>query len=189
MDRLNLGSFESPRFLVHRHAQRRLRAKLGVKIATDDDTVAYGIERLRSYNLPGLQGRPYTIRIEQSIQDGEEKLKTEQSFTGIAARFKLPETALHSIYPPQGHEEPAATLPSIVFTDPTFPWERAGSAKSDDQRNHPPDYSRNRTPWLALLVFTADELKLPNNLLKGPESIFADVPSMTEDGASVRFPP
>ncbi|KAH8163824.1 hypothetical protein CIB48_g4409 [Xylaria polymorpha] len=168
-----------------RHAQRQLRAKSGIKIASDDEeTVPHGFERLRSFCLPPIQGRPYTISIKQPIttSTGSDELKTTQSFVGLAARFQLPENALHSVYPPQGHEEPTTTLPSVVFTDPTFPWERAGSEKSDIPSNQPSDYARNRTPWLALLVFTEEELKLPTEQLKnGPQCIFPIDPNQKDD--------
>lgn len=181
----NSSFFDSPRYLVHRHAQRQLRAKSGIKIASDDEeTVPHGFERLRSFCLPPIQGRPYTISIKQPIttSTGSDELKTTQSFVGLAARFQLPENALHSVYPPQGHEEPTTTLPSVVFTDPTFPWERAGSEKSDIPSNQPSDYARNRTPWLALLVFTEEELKLPTEQLKnGPQCIFPIDPNQKDD--------
>ncbi|KAH7110822.1 hypothetical protein B0J11DRAFT_498824 [Dendryphion nanum] len=161
--------FDSPRYLVHRHAQRQLREKNGIKIASDkEDTVPFGYERMNSFCLPPIQGRGYTIQIEQEIKTsfGDNNLTTTQKFMGLAARFKLPENALHSVYPPQGHEEPTTTLPSVVFTDPSFPWERPGSEKSDELANQPDDYVRNRTPWIALFVFTEDEIKVPAANLK-----------------------
>lgn len=47
----------------------------------------------------------------------------------------------------------------MVFNDPHLPWERIASSETSD------DYKRNRVPWLAVLVFTPDELRLSDAAL------------------------
>ncbi|KAJ4294661.1 hypothetical protein N0V88_004890 [Collariella sp. IMI 366227] len=47
----------------------------------------------------------------------------------------------------------------MVFNDPTLPWERTASAVYTD------DDATNTVPWLAMLLFTQDELRLSNSNL------------------------
>jgi hypothetical protein len=72
-------------------------------------------------------------------------------------RFSLPPGVVHQTYPPQGHGDHSEVLPHIVFNDAHFPWERDISTKESVASVPPP---RNLTPWLAVLVFTEDELTL-----------------------------
>jgi hypothetical protein len=61
-----------------------------------------------------------------------------------------------------------------LFNDATFPWERIGAPS--EESSPPPDFDRNRTPWLAVFVFTQDELKLdPDFLPGGSSNLFAGV--------------
>ncbi|KAF7563138.1 hypothetical protein G7046_g948 [Stylonectria norvegica] len=177
------SGFQSPRLLVHKHAQRLLRAK-----SRNEDDLLPGHERLSSYLIPGLQAGNYTINITQDIEtkdktdlDGPEReerqLATSQNFTAVAARFSLPNNAVHSMYPPQGHEDAATVLPHVVFNDPSFPWERIVSAHEKVERSAN-DYGRTRTPWLAVFAFTEDELKLDNQYLSGDHSIFQKIPTL-----------
>jgi hypothetical protein len=84
-------------------------------------------------------------------------LKSQQLFEVHGLRFSLPPGVIHQTYPPQGHGDHSEVLPHIVFNDAHFPWERDISAAENSFSKPPP---RNLTPWLAVLVFTEDELKL-----------------------------
>ncbi|KAB8349755.1 hypothetical protein FH972_023769 [Carpinus fangiana] len=171
--------FRSPRYLVFRHAQRTRRNQ-GLEDKPDED-LKPGQEHLRSFFLPGLQARPYTIEVKQPVTaaDGSAiTLSTSQLFYVQEPRFVLPEGAIHTTYPPSGFTTTAETLPHVIFNNPTFPWERPGSEDAD--KTPPDDYSRNRTPWLAVFVFTADELKLAETDLSGNDSLFFDIPSLKD---------
>lgn len=161
------SSVPSPRNLAYRHAKKRLRALAPI---TQDAPpgIQAGEEQLYSFYVPGLQAGLHTIDVLQEINaSGSEKdVKNSHDFNVIGPRFSLPEGALDSFYPPQGHADRAEVLPSVVFTDPTLPWERPATAA------RLPDFSRNRVPWLAVLSFTQDELRLsPAELAE----VFSDV--------------
>ncbi|KAF5856163.1 hypothetical protein ETB97_007820 [Aspergillus alliaceus] len=151
----------SPRNLALRHAKKRLRA-LDPTIQNEPDAIQPGYEQLYSYYVPGLQAGHHVIEVKQDIEtkDKKEKLDPTKShgFNVVGPRFSLPEGALHSFYPPQGHEDRAEVLPNVVLNDPTLPWERVGSWKQPK----PPkgDFDQNRVPWLAVFVFTQEELRL-----------------------------
>ncbi|KAF3906747.1 hypothetical protein AA313_de0203405 [Arthrobotrys entomopaga] len=174
--------FKSPRHLVFRHGQRLLRSLNEGDDAVSTD-LAPGQELLHSYFIPGLQTGLHTISVVQSINAGNGESRTlasQQQFNVVGPRFALPDDAIHSVYPPQGYQEMVECLPHIIFNDPTFPWERVGSYNAE--KDHPPDYDRNRTPWLAVLSFTQEELKLPPAALDPNTGIFTKVQGL-ENGA------
>jgi hypothetical protein len=132
-----------------------------------------GQEQLFSMYAPALVAGPHHIEVHQSVQppDGATTslpldLTSSADFVVVAPRFSLPDSDIHSIYPPQGHGDHLRVLPHVVFTDEHLPWERAASKKVE------PTPERNRVPWLALFVFTQDELRLLPSELKGPSKIF-----------------
>ncbi len=59
-----------------------------------------------------------------------------------------------------GTSEHNNVLPHIVFEDPQLPWEQTIVTGEDE--NH----TRNRVPWLALLVFEESEIKLDPSIAK-----------------------
>ena len=174
--------FRSPRYLLFRHVQRTHR-NLRSEVGPDEGRLEPGQELLQSFCLPGLQARPYIIEVEQPVTVGGKTitLSTSQSFNVQEPRFVLPQGAIHTTYPPSGFSAPVETLPHVIFNNPTFPWERPGSEDADSPPS-PPDYSRNRTPWIAVFPFTEDELKLAQADLSGEHGLFNNVPS-AKDGA------
>lgn len=113
-----------------------------------------------SHQNPPLAAGEYEVSFVQSIEppngfSGPEKpFKSSQKFTVQGPTFKLdPVNDIDSVFPAPGHSEHANTLPHIVFSDPILPWERKlGDGSKTDEFNS--------TPWLALLTFTEEELKL-----------------------------
>lgn len=158
----------TPRHLVYKHAQRVLRGGFNA------DDLQPGYEKLSSYLIPGLQAGPHRITLTQEIQIKEanaedplperKTLTTFKDFDAFAPRYILPDNAIHSVYPPQGHEATAEVLPHVVFNDASYPWER--DAETQVKPNE-----RMRTPWLAVLAFTEDELRLYPSDIK---TIFKD---------------
>jgi hypothetical protein len=121
---------------------------------------------------PALEAGLHTISVGQHITPPAEDTKSKplnltssKNFDVIAPRFWLPPTDIHSVYPPQGHADGYRVLPHVVFSDEHLPWERAVSDKVETSE-------RSRVPWLALLVFTQDELRLPPEELVGSSRIF-----------------
>lgn len=132
-----------------------------------------GYQKLYSYFPPRLDGGKQTITATQTIyassateKQGRE-LKPEattKEFLVQAPQFSLPDGCVLSVNPAPGGLATAETLPHIVFNDPHLPWERR--IEKDDATR------RERMPWLALLVFSPDELQLPSELLQGENSPF-----------------
>lgn len=150
--------------------------------ASDPDQPPLGMVQLFSYYAPGLQGGVYNVKVNQHVEHSETTnggtdqldLESNQQFDVNAPRFTLPPGIVHQTYPPQGLGDHNNVLPHIVFEDPHLPWEQEGSpsqdahdAQAEEQGGLGP---RNMVPWVALLSFTEDEIKLaPTELL--PKSL------------------
>lgn len=180
-------AINSPRHLVLRHAQRILdeHKRLEDPEAGGDPPPALkpGEEQLYSFYLPGLEAGSHKISVVQNVHtpaQGDQKaqdlplLESEQNFNIVAPRFSLPDGSIHSSYPPQGHGDTVETLPHVVLNDPHLPWERVASEIDA------PDKDRNRVPWLAVLVFTQEELRLGDTVLNGSTSIFTGTKDLTK---------
>lgn len=163
-----------PRHLVLRNARRiydEHKRLQDPSLGDPPPTLGPGEEQLYSFYIPGLEAGPQTITVTQNIDAaGQKKSITDtHQFTVVAPRFTLPDGSIHSTYPTQGHADSVETLPHVVLNDPHLPWERLATHTSQ-----PPDWLRNRVPWLAVLVFTQDELRLASTVLNGSTSIFQD---------------
>ncbi|MBC7568433.1 MAG: hypothetical protein H7319_01705 [Spirosoma sp.] len=99
---------------------------------------------------PALDAGDYTLTVEQTLTDGANNTATysrKLSFSVLGERFSLPAPLVHSVFPPaNGLGEYNNVLPHIVLQRSTLPWER--DAQPDNET----------APWLALLVFSPDEL-------------------------------
>lgn len=75
-------------------------------------------------------------------------LSAAQTFVVRAPRFTIDPSIVQSFYPQSGAAgEYSQVLPHLVLDDDTLPWER-----------HLTAHSKDRTPWLALMLFAASEL-------------------------------
>lgn len=108
--------------------------------------------------LPPLESGPYqatvtqTVTLQDSIDnDGNpftNTYSTTQGFTVVGDRFVLAPGDVSSAYPTAGSFlDNSQTLPNLLLTQPTLPWQRNIDSES------PIDPS---IPWLALLVFDND---------------------------------
>lgn len=103
---------------------------------------------------PCLKGGKWEIRLTQELVEGGALLAGEpigacQEFVVSAPQFGLEPDLIAGRYPPPGSVGAwSGTLPHIVLKDPTLPWARPLSGRSDA-----------RIPWLALMVFADSELK------------------------------
>lgn len=119
--------------------------------------------------LPAMVAGQYTTEVSQrvlkdnvSIQD----IKKIFHFGVDAARFTLKSNDIYSVYPPANQSgNYSESLPHVVFTRRTLPWERTLDGKlpvfqrestSQDKRN-PQDSPP--VPWMAVLLFDEDEMK------------------------------
>ena len=94
----------------------------------------------------------YTFAVEQHVSIGGADTATfrsrPQTVVVQSPRFALDPRQIQGVFPPEGSlGDHATTLPHVLLTPSTLPWERSGAAPADPT-----------IPWLALLVFDADEL-------------------------------
>ncbi|KAK3329200.1 hypothetical protein B0H66DRAFT_469662, partial [Apodospora peruviana] len=122
--------------------------------------------QLYSYYRPGLVAGEYEVavvqKIEAEVPNGSDHVLDTvepQIFNVVVPRFTLDPDLINSYYPPDGHQDEGRILPHVVLNDPHFPWEI--DAGSTNNMHSPIDKARNLVPWIALVVFDPDELRLP----------------------------
>ncbi|KAH7006585.1 hypothetical protein EDB82DRAFT_454742 [Fusarium venenatum] len=184
---LSQDILSSPRHLTLRRAQEVKEANLAASteapVATGDNEVPNlkilepGEAMLYSVSTPSLTSGLYEVNSWQEIVANGVKMdpdttKTKKVFNVESPQYTLPENLVHSIYPPEGAEAPPTILPHVLFTDPFFPWERTAVPQTPEELNK--DNLRKRVPWLAVLVFSASELRLNKDQLIGASSIFTN---------------
>ena len=109
--------------------------------------------------LPPLLPGDYTVTVDQTVAEARpEPFHAALAFSIAGPRFSLNPTDIYSVYPPANQSGVFGnTLPHIVLTRRTLPWERTMDGSDPDQKSP--------CPWLALLVLSpADfppKLELP----------------------------
>ena len=111
-----------------------------------------GAIRFSSYCRPPLEPGEFKLEVKQAVEElqgggGAPVPISPLSFEFMVGgpRFALNPVDIYSVYPPDGSTgDFAHTLPHIVFTRRTIPWERPAGAGLPSQ------------PWMALLLFSAD---------------------------------
>lgn len=114
---------------------------------------------LLSYEAPSLPVETHlgTNQKANGPSNAANPLYTTKTFAAQSTgQFVLPENSVRSFYPAQGEAVENRVLPHVVLNDPLIPWERDAN---NDQTLTEILGSDARVPWLALLVFTADELQ------------------------------
>lgn len=85
-----------------------------------------------------------------------------QIFVVAAPQFNIASSFVNTCYPPPGHQDEGRILPHVVFNDPHVPWMRRAGIFYDFLKqpfdNDPDGSPRSMVPWMALLVFSPDEL-------------------------------
>ncbi len=131
------------------------------------DTLKVDVTFYDNY-VPSLKDGEYTLTVTQALTSDNPKVQSppqppvSQTFILRGPRFVLDPADVHSVFPP-----PASTgvwadfLPMIVFNKRSLPWERPLHSSVAD-----PDLY----PYLALLVFSQDELRLPPGDAVAPNS-------------------
>lgn len=112
------------------------------------------------HHLPALPLGKYSLTVTQTLIStgqlpaGAEPIRqTDYRTTGemviSGERWSLPETLIGAVFPPVGSTgDHSTTLPHMMLTRSTLPWERTAQASG-------------QLPWLALLVFNEDEKPIP----------------------------
>jgi hypothetical protein len=128
-----------------------------------DADLAIGKIQFVESHVPSLKSGNYSIEVAQSLKaTGDVRSITETDFPPVSIerhfsvqgpRFSLDPQEIHSVFPPAGSlGEHSNVLPHIIFRRSTLPWEREA------------EYGNQALPWLALLLFDADEEFLSENV-------------------------
>ncbi|CAN5267658.1 hypothetical protein BH10PSE19_BH10PSE19_00750 [soil metagenome] len=132
------------------------------KSLQDNDIPIGDIQFYNNY-IPAIKEANYLITVtpmlSASLNASTQDLQpAKQAFSIQGPRFELPSDDIHAMSPaPQSSGEYDTHLPHIVFSKRALPWERAIGADAT-------------TPWLALLVFTAEELQLATTATTGQQT-------------------
>jgi len=118
--------------------------------------------------LPPMTAGSYTAQVSQSLRKEKESLQniTKTFNFGVdAARFSLSPNDIYSVFPLANKSgNYSESLPHMVFTRRTLPWERTIDGKIPVfQREETAESKRNPqdsppVPWMALLLFTEEEM-------------------------------
>tara|TARA_R110002051_G_scaffold86498_2_gene152388 strand:- start:60306 stop:61937 length:1632 start_codon:yes stop_codon:yes gene_type:complete len=122
--------------------------------------VAVGEMTFVQAKLPPLEDGDYKVSVKQTIispKVAENTFNADLIVSVKGPRFALSPADIHSVFPPAKHQGTfGSTIPNIVITRTTLPWERM--LNPADSVN--PKASTPPPPWVALLVF--DKSDFPN---------------------------
>jgi hypothetical protein len=106
-------------------------------------------------HLPALQDADYTIHIDQTVVVNSNKISIPEQiikFKVEGPRFILEPSLIHSHFPPKGgHGDYRSSLPSLVLTRSTLPWERSPTTFVNENL---------KASWLYLLLIDESETSL-----------------------------
>lgn len=120
--------------------------------------------------VPALRSGATTVTATQTVTAGgtTEAFRTSRTLQVTGVRYRLGESDLDSVFPPSGAQgEFGNTLPHVVLTRPSLPWQRQADPSAE-------------APWLAVLLF--DELD------PAPVPVPATLADLRSDGGRF-FPP
>jgi hypothetical protein len=113
----------------------------------------YGTIKFFQACLPPLFPGDYNVRVDQTVQQiRPEPFRTDLDFSVAGPRFSLNPLDIYSVYPPANQKGNFSnSLPHIVFTRRTLPWERTMDGTEPD--------NENPCPWLALVLLGDSDFK------------------------------
>jgi hypothetical protein len=128
-------------------------------MSTPDNAIRAGDVQFFDNFVPALEADEYTITVTQSAASSDSAHPLDQTFSAIqkfaviAPRFALPPEDVQSVFPPQNaigiFDQ---NLAHVVLNQRVLPWERL-IIEGDD--------STIGIPWMALLLFTPDQIVPP----------------------------
>ncbi|MEZ4685872.1 MAG: hypothetical protein R3B47_07330 [Bacteroidia bacterium] len=149
----------------------------------NNNPVSVNLEFIENH-LPGLHAGEYIFNISQKmagpgITGKDEKgadtnefhLKQENFRVFVKGeQFQLNPAEIHAVFPPENSlGEYSNVLPHAIINRSTLPWERMAVPDVKDKTQERTD---QKIPWMALLVFNADELVDANgNLPTSPDEL------------------
>ncbi len=127
--------------------------------------------------LPPLPAGDYKVRVSQDLAGLERFADEELPFSVAGPRFSLNPADVYSQYPRAGHAGPFDnTLPHVVLTRRTTPWER-----SIDGR---PQTMASPCPWMALLVLSPRDFPAGSEVPKVVTRTVGELLSPRSDAAA-----
>ncbi|MBK7954123.1 MAG: hypothetical protein IPK02_09280 [Candidatus Accumulibacter sp.] len=115
--------------------------------------LAAGEIQFHQWCEPPLDAGEYHVEVTQTVDEltddptSRGSYRSRFSFSVAGPRFALNPAEVYSVYPPKGQiGDFANSLPHVVFTRRTLPWERSLT---------PPRNKGDTRPWMALLVVSA----------------------------------
>lgn len=122
--------------------------------SNDDPVDNSGVIRFIPRHRPTLAAGTYKIKLSQQVtvrgtQQQEPDLVSKARYMDVRGeRFNLPDDWIQSVFPPEGGKgDYDNTLPHIVLTRGTLPWERTANMDGTGDTG--------RVPWTGLLVLDA----------------------------------
>src|SRR6266566_6726163 len=99
---------------------------------------------------PPLAPADYKVSVSQTVElIRPTPFSSQFSFSVAGPRFSLSPAEIYCVYPPNGHTgDFANSLPHVVFTRRTLPWER---------NLHPGKPPAAEKTWMAILLFSASD--------------------------------
>src|SRR5215467_6195343 len=111
-----------------------------------------GLIKFHQWCPPPITLGTYTVNVDQEVTQLRTFKGAPFKFSVAGPRFSLTPSDVYSVYPPNEKAgDFAGTLPHVVFSRRTLPWERSVTGEKDDPR-----------PWIALLVFSAADFASGN---------------------------
>lgn len=106
-------------------------------------------------SVPSLSPGDYTVAVDQTVREVRpEPFRATLGFSVAGPRFSLNPSDVYSVYPPANQSgQFGTTLPHIVLTRRTLPWERTIDGGDQDEKQP--------CPWLALLVLSPSDFPAP----------------------------
>jgi hypothetical protein len=122
------------------------------------DITGLGYLQFFDSEIPGLQAGDYEITVDLSLPNTDTNnysQSSSQSFSVQGPQFTIDAQEIHAMFPGDNtNGSYSEVLPFISLQSPALPWERA--------------ITKDGTiPWMALLLFTADEMNI-DPLTKSP---------------------
>lgn len=125
---------------------------------------------------PPLDDGDYAVTVRHVVQSLGIEAERSLTFSIAGPRFALPPAAIAARFPPEGASgDFAHVLPHVLLNRATLPWERSAIPGAD----------LDAPPWLALLVFTEDELAGRTRIVKAKELLAATPPQQPGSRARI----
>lgn len=125
-----------------------------------NQSIATGELKFVQFHQPKMKDGDYQIRVTQTISTApDQPFIAEKKFSVAGERFSINPQEIEAVFPANGNlGDHAYVLPHIILNRSTIPWERM-SVFPQQGESEELEEARQRAPWLALILFSEDELQ------------------------------